>query len=435
MNQIQLTVHRGTHEVGGTCIEVQCGSSRIILDVGLPLFNEDREAFDSSQLRRMTKDELRTNGILPNVSGLFADGSPPDAILLSHAHMDHTGLLGYSQETIPVYTSSGTSKMMLAGGVFAAQISLPKERFQEMKPEVPITIGELTITGFPVDHSIYGCLAFLIEAGGKSILYTGDLRLHGRKPGMNRSLLEVLKQKKIDALLMEGTHFGFPDGNHLNEYELEEEITKQIQQSESLVLASFSPQHVDRLVAFIRATKKTGRTFVADPYTAFILHLLQNEVKLPQPEANGLIQVYVPKAYENSSHAGREKIIKKFQHARIEMETIQKNPEKYIMIFRDSMLGDFNNEFPSKTSCLYSRWNGYLDQPGWKTVIEKLNLTDGNLSDVHTSGHILSQDIVSFVKEINPETIIPVHTFEPEQFQQHFENVTLINDGETWTIS
>ncbi len=174
---------------------------------------------------------------------------------------------------------------------------------------------------------------------------------------------------------------------------------------------------------------------MADVYTAFIIHLLSKEVSLPQPEAGGLVQVYVPESLKKSAKpSGRSKIVDLFQDARIEMKTIQENPEKYLMIFRESMLGDFNNEFPQGTSCLYSRWNGYLDKPEWKTIEEKLEQVSGKLFDVHTSGHILSQDIVRFVNDISPETIIPVHTFEPKQFQEHFENVTLISDGETWTV-
>ncbi len=82
--------------------------------------------------------------------------------------------------------------MMLAGGLFAGQVELPRNRFREIEPERPVTIGDFTVTGYSVDHSIYGCLAFLIEAKGRRILYTGDLRSHGRKPGMGKRLIEAL---------------------------------------------------------------------------------------------------------------------------------------------------------------------------------------------------------------------------------------------------
>ena len=39
---MQLTVHRGAHEIGGNCVEISYEESRIILDIGLPLnFNND----------------------------------------------------------------------------------------------------------------------------------------------------------------------------------------------------------------------------------------------------------------------------------------------------------------------------------------------------------------------------------------------------------
>ncbi len=429
---MEITIHRGSKEVGGTCIEVRSGDTRIILDIGMPLFDKDRQSLDTFSLRRQTTEDLKTQDILPKVSGLFDNDTPSlNAILLSHAHLDHTGLLNHAQDSIPIYASSGTSKMMLAGSLFAGQVELPRERFQEIKPERPVTIGNFSITGFPVDHSIYGCLAFLIEAEGKQILYTGDLRSHGRKPGMEKRLIEVLRDKPLDAMLMEGTHFGFPDGNPATEYELEDEITELVRNCNSLVLASFSPQHVDRLVAFIRAAKKTGRTFVADVYTAFIMHLLKNEIPLPQPEPNGLVRVYVPQMLKRSQHRkGRSKQIERFRDAEITVEEIRDSLEKHLMVYRASMLDDFDRLFPDWTACIYSRWHGYINQPDWKMTKQKLTDVKGELHEVHTSGHMLSADIISFVKGVSPKTIIPVHTFEPGHFKDYFNNVTQLQDGE-----
>ncbi|MEZ5941155.1 MAG: MBL fold metallo-hydrolase [Planctomycetaceae bacterium] len=432
---MELTIHRGSREVGGNCVEVQSGDTRIVLDLGMPLFDAYRQPLDTFFLKRTSKEDLRAKGILPNVSGLFDDGPAPDAILLSHAHLDHTGLLSYSSAETPIWASRGTSKMMLAGSLFAGQVELPRERFREIEPEKPVQIGDFTITGYSVDHSIYGCMAFIIEADGKHLLYSGDLRMHGRKPGMQQLLIKVCQEKLIDALLMEGTHFGFADGNPANEYELEAKITELVRSCDSLVLASFSPQHVDRLVAFIRAAKKTGRTFVVDVYTAFIMHLLKTELPLPQPEQNGFVRVYVPKLLRSTAQPkGRISQIERFRDAEITLEEIRQAPEKFLMIFRASMLDDFDGEFPSGVSCLYSRWHGYLDQPDWLRTKEKLANANGFLHDVHTSGHILSADINRLVESIAPKTVIPIHTFEPEQFQQRFSNVRVLTDGEAFDV-
>ncbi len=114
--------------------------------------------------------------------------------------------------------------MMLAGSKFAGQPALPQERHREIHAGQPVRIGDFSVTAFSVDHSIYGAQAFLIEAEDKTVLYSGDLRMHGRKPGMHRSLIEAVKDRMIDVLLMEGTHIGHPDHRGKNEYDLEDEI-------------------------------------------------------------------------------------------------------------------------------------------------------------------------------------------------------------------
>ena len=433
---MQITIHRGSHEVGGTCVEVSSGNSRIILDIGMPLFGADRKALNSSKLQRATTKELREKGILPDVEGLFEAGRSIDGILISHAHMDHTGLLDRSQPEIPVYASTGTSKMMLAGKLFARQIGIDQDRHQPVEAETPITVGNFRITGFPVDHSIFGCLAFLIEADGKSILYTGDLRLHGRKPGMTRSLLEAVSSRSIDLLLMEGTHFGFADGKTVNEYELEDEITQHVADSPGLVLASFSPQHVDRLVSFIRAAIKTGRTFVVDAYTAFVLHLIGSETDVPIPGESDLLRVFYPKFFQDKVARSQLKFIAdRFQSRRIELDEILATKSKCLMVFRASMLeSDFSGELPDDTTCLYSRWSGYLESDDWSATKAALNSSNGSLLEAHTSGHMLSTDIPKFVKAVAAKSVVPIHTFEPAEFSRHFDNVLTVDDGQTFEV-
>lgn len=435
---MHITIHRGTHEIGGNCIEIATDHSRIILDVGMPLFNQDREPHDTATLRRQTTDQLRRSGVLPDVPGLFdASSSYPDAILLSHAHEDHTGLLGHSHPDIPIYASVGTSKMMLAGAKFAGQPVLPRKRQQDLTSGQPVQIGEFTITPFSVDHSIFGGQAFLIEAAGKTVLYSGDLRLHGRKPGMHRVLIEAVKPRNVDLLLMEGTHIGHPDHRGLNEYDLEDQIVESIHSAPGLVLASFSPQHVDRLVGFLRATKKTGRTFVADAYTAFVMHLIASETPIPRPESTDWVKVFFPKYFEESYR--RKQLENHFvlmSPARIGMNEIRANPSRYVMLFRPSMLdSDFGGNLPAHSRCLYSRWEGYLDRPDSQAVTQALENSGGDLIKVHTSGHIYAGDIADLIQQINAKQVIPIHTFEPERFQAIASNVRVLADGETMVLN
>ena len=376
---MQITIHRGTNEIGGNCVEISTRMSRIILDVGMPLFKSADEPHDTGKLRKSSKQELLDSGILPKVPGLFIDGPMPDAILLSHAHEDHTGLIQHSNAEIPIYAGTGTSKMMMAGSKFAGQPRLPRDRHRELTSAQTIQIGDFSVTAFAVDHSIYGCQAFLIEADGKSVLYSGDLRLHGRKPGMHRSLIEAVKNRTIDVLLMEGTHIAHTDYQGQTEFELENEITDHIKSAPGLVLASFSPQHVDRLVGFIRATMKANRIFVADAYTAFVMHLIASEISIPKPQSDEHVRVFFPKFFVESF---RRKNLQKFftlmSPARIEMEEIRANPSRFVMLFRPSMMdSDFGGSLPERSRCLYSRWTGYLEQSEWQTTDAKLDDVNG----------------------------------------------------------
>lgn len=264
-SSLRAIVHRGSHQIGGSCIELATDHHRLLIDAGSPL--------DDSQPNE-----------LPPIAGVSLPGPPPDAVLLSHAHADHSGLLGCLPSEVPVWMTSGTSKMLLAGEVFCGQPPVPRDRQRKLQPGKPERIGDFTVTALPVDHSIFGAVAFLIEAAGRRVLYSGDLRLHGRKPGMTRHLVEVATAAPLDLLLIEGTHLSRSmDATATTEWELENQISDLISGAPGLALAFFSPQHLDRLVTFYKATRRAGRTLVIDLYAAFVMHLLRSEAGIPDP--------------------------------------------------------------------------------------------------------------------------------------------------------
>ena len=196
---MKLIIHRGSKQIGGSCIEVSTAKTRVILDVGAPLEYP-------AQLLQRSQSQRKRPADLPAVPGLFDDGAKVDGVLLSHAHGDHTGMLEWVNADTPIYLSKGTSKMLLASSIFAGQAKLDRKRQRILDPNTPKQIGDITVTALPVDHSAFDSMALLIEADGKRLLYSGDLRMHGRKPGMAREIFRIAKEKPIDLLLMEGTN-------------------------------------------------------------------------------------------------------------------------------------------------------------------------------------------------------------------------------------
>ena len=59
---------------------------------------------------------------------------------------------------------------------------------------------------------------------------------------------------------------------------------------------------------------------------------------------------------------------------------------------------------------------------------------NGDFIPAHTSGHIYVQDIIDFVNSVGPQTVIPIHTFEPEEYKRHFPNVRVLQDGESFDL-
>ena len=86
---MKLIIHRGTKEIGGSCVELAAGGTRIIVDLGLPLVDRDGEPFDSTVIRDKSVENLVSENVLPDVRVLYATDAPGiDAILLSHSHQD-----------------------------------------------------------------------------------------------------------------------------------------------------------------------------------------------------------------------------------------------------------------------------------------------------------------------------------------------------------
>jgi ribonuclease J len=430
---MKLVIHRGAKEIGGSCVEVSTGTTRLVLDLGLPLVTADRTPFDTCAALRKSTAALIADGTIRPVAGLFKhDGPPPDAILLSHAHLDHMGLIARSRPDVPVYATTGTSKMMLAGSLFAGRAALNRARHRPVRSGHSFTIGDVTVMPLAVDHSTFGSVAFLLEANGKRLLYTGDLRTHGRKPGMKKALLAAIRSRPIDVLLVEGTHLGRGGEQRVTEYAVEREVVRHVRAAPGLVLAAFSPQDVDRLVTIYRAAVRTGRTFVADAYAATVMHLVSGEAYIPRPVRSKGIRVFYNAAFRRKNN---HKLIALFERSRIDLAEVLAQPDKHLMVFRPSMTAlDFRRQLPSKVRVLYGYWKGYLDNPDWVALMQQVKQVDGEFIPAHASGHIYIDDLVEFTRAVKARTVIPIHTFEPEQFRTHFANAVVLRDGQVHQI-
>jgi hypothetical protein len=65
INALNLTLHRGAHEIGGSCVELRHREQSLIMDLGTPLMKAYGTPFDERLLKRKNPQTFITEGILP----------------------------------------------------------------------------------------------------------------------------------------------------------------------------------------------------------------------------------------------------------------------------------------------------------------------------------------------------------------------------------
>lgn len=423
---MRLTIHRGAHEIGGTCIELESKGSRILLDFGMPLIGQDQSSFKSGQIKSRSQGGPVESRILPAIKGLYADDEPRiDAILLSHSHLDHYGLLLYANPEIPVYMSIGC-KILIETSHYFGQTDCRPEKVKTVESRKPFSVGYFTVTPYLVDHSGFDALAFMIETDGKRIFYSGDFRGHGRKAKVFDNLLKR-PPKDIDYLILEGSTIGRERVGHKTEADIEGTFAELFKADAAYFLAC-SSQNIDRLVSAYRACLRTGRVFVIDPYTAYILDRLKCiSSSLPQHAWRNIRIFFAPNNY--TKRMAEDKSLFQFKTAKITIpEIIQ---QKGGLIIKDNYrvrtilmkTGEFQD-----AKLIYSMWEGYLQDI--RSFWDEHGIP---ILKVHGSGHAYIDELKRFVDAVKPKTIIPNHTFHPDRYKDIFINCDImeLNDGQT----
>lgn len=141
---------------------------------------------------------------LPDAIGLDDNGTRPLGIIISHGHQDHWGLALQLPTDIPVFIGEGAANILRAAQFWGSGVDLREAG--HLRDRVPFTLGPFTITPYLADRSAYDAFFLLVEAGGRSLFYTGDIRGHGRKASAFERLLTDLPSS-VHAILMEGTSF------------------------------------------------------------------------------------------------------------------------------------------------------------------------------------------------------------------------------------
>ena len=404
----QLIIHRATHEIGGNCVEISDDKTRLLFDFGLPLYS--------------IKEQLPARHYRLPLAGVYSDQTPQiNAVFLTHAHPDHYGLLAELHPKIPVYASQTTINLLQQIAPLLGT-SLAHLHFIALKNNQTIKQGKMTVKALNVDHSVPEALAYQITVGKKRILYTGDLRAHGKCGYLTKKLA---RSTSPDYLLMEGTTLSRPHKQADTENTLQVHLEKLLS-GPRLPVIYFSAQNLDRFVSVYKAARRLHKTLVIDPYTCFVLEQFAHLGKsIPQWHWPN-IRVYFA-ANSLTSKLSEHKFI--YKSKKITLSEILKSPRQYIIkdnfTLRRNLLKHTQN-----LHLIHSAWEGYLEQTdnSFKQDAVQYLLP---LTVLHTSGHADFKTLHALVQQLRPKLLIPIHTARASDYQNLFQFPNrILQDGE-----
>ena len=391
---MNIIIHRGTHQIGGSVIEISTASTRIVLDFGNELSLDEK----------YTSINLDINGVTRGIPDC-------DGIVISHYHMDHLGQLTSALPEIPLYMGELSKEIAIISAEYQDKdLYLRLLGANTFRGGEAFTIGNIHIRPLVIDHSAADSYMFVIEAEGKRVLYTGDFRMHG----LRHHILEKLVNTyigEVDVLITEGTSLSRDADECISEAAVLEDISSYIQDGK-YVFVMCSSTNIDRIMG-IWQNMPTDKVLICDAYQKRIFDTVINNVY-----------------YESSLYRRHDRplVLDYGKYPKYYMDhgfvSLVRGTENYISKIK---------EFPKNdVRIIYSMWTGYIEEnPALKTLLDTYPTYI-----CHASGHVSKDDLVKFIELIDPDAILPVHTDNPESLEElvPHRNVYTVNDNEPFII-
>ena len=490
----KLTFYGGVNEIGGNKILLEDKGTRIFLDFGMSFGQHMKYFTEYMPLRKNSCiSDMMHLGILPDIKGIYRrdycrhmkisdqKDTAVDGVLISHGHMDHLGYVHFLRKDIPIHVSRETKAIMdlfsrTGSGGFTEFTDfkpsfemIPKKRGEGMKRrdardgteqravEVfeygkKFNIGSLEIIPYRVDHSLPGAVGYIIHTSKGAVIYTGDLRFHGRHDVWSHSFVEQAAKTEPVAMISEGTRIKEKKEDEKTEDYVQKESTKHIKGKPGIAIANFPIRDTERLLTFYNTAISNGRKLVIEYRQAMLLDLLAengSENALPKSDDENIRIFYPKKSWGligRSDFPDEQKVQdytsweRNYVNAKntIAAEDISKNQKDYVMFMNYFQLNNLLDIKPKagsvhiRSMCEPFSEEMELDQKRIDNWLTLFNLKPEH--KIHCSGHACGEDIFSMIKVIQPKQLFPIHTEHPGMFRKLKAKTRMVKEGKGYRV-
>ena len=469
---VKLTFYGGVKEIGGNKVLLEDEGTKIFLDFGLS-FNR-RERFFEEFLTPRTANgigDFLTMNLIPDIPGIYredllehhgrkAEKSDVSGVILSHAHADHANYISFLHKDIPIYCGE-TCKSILDAVAEQSQRDIENEvidfrlrpllRCDYKKPPIKrmfktfrtgkkIRIDSLEIEPVHVDHSVPGAYGFIIHTPEGSVVYTGDLRMHGLHAEMTTDFINSAKETKPIAMITEGTRIKLKKTDE-SEQKVYKESKEKISRCKKLSLVDFNFKDVDRFTTFYKVAKDLNKKLVISFKHACFLERYHKDKKLKAPDSRDenilllkpkrLTGTYIDEDYTDQyikDRLGYPNIIT--------AEEITKNPTLYMVVLNFYYFNMLIDLKPHGGVYIHSLSEPFSEEMeiSYKRMHNWLNFFDLNFFQSHCSGHISGPDLNELIETVNPKEIYPIHTEHPGIFRKLTVRTKMVKEGKVYKL-
>lgn len=407
----------GVEEVGRNCTAVDVNGDIFILDVGFQFVSEEHAP--------------GIDYVLPNTKYLEKNMSRIKGALITHGHLDHIGGVPFMMGRIgnpTIYTQLLTSVMIKKRQ--EEYPDAPKLDMQVVKVGDRIKIGNTFVKFFPVTHSIPDSMGISIETPHGNIVVSGDLKLDhvDGKPSAieEKTWGELGKDTNIffmgDSTNAERDGFSMPE---TRVHQTIEEIIRTIKGR--LIIGTFASQF-ERMIKILEIAEKLGKKVVLEGRS------IKTNVEIAKEV--GLLKL------------GKDVIIPpndidKYPPDRIIIVATGAQGEKFAALMRIATNKHKFIKLTPRDTIVFS--SSVI--PGNEVSVQKLkdnlyrhdiNLLHYRTSDVHSTGHGNTGELVWINQQVHPTFFMPAYGFHTmlrcharavEQSGFPKENIILADNG------